>query len=364
MLVMPSDHVIRDVERWRDAVAAAAPAALGGAIVTFGMKPHSPNTGYGYIRARAADHDDVVRGIEQFIEKPDLSTARDLLRSGDCYWNSGMFLMRPSVFTNELERLAPLIATATSKSMRTLARDGLFVRPGKSAFLETPSDSIDYAVMERTDRARVMPADFGWSDVGSWEAVREVVPQDADGNVVRGDVFAIDVRDSLVRCETDMTVALVGLSEIVCIITDDAAFIAPLSRAQDNKKVVELLRASGHPRADQPARVYRPWGTYQTMDRGDRFQTRRLIVKPGAQQSLQVHRKRSEHFIIVSGSAQIDVAGETKRLEENQSIFVAPGVSHRIRNPGSEPLHIIEVQCGSHLGEDDIERIEDAYGRS
>lgn len=363
ILVMPSDHVIRDVSAMHQAVAAATPAALAGAIVTFGIEPSSPNSGYGYIKAGPSADAEVVRRIERFIEKPDHATAVNLLKEGECYWNSGMFLMRPSLFIEELERFAPAIAAATRESMKIPGTDRHFIRPDPTAFTESPSDSIDYSVMERTDRARVLPVDFGWSDVGSWDAVREVLDQDSDGNVLRGDVRTMDVRNSLIRCEADMTIAVVGMSDIVCIVTDDAAFIAPLDRAQDNKKLVDAMRADGDPRANEPAQVYRPWGTYQTMDRGARFQTRRVIVKPGAQQSLQLHRNRSEHFVIVSGEAEITIDGVPRELRENESAFVPAGMAHRIRNIGSEPLHIIEVQSGSDLSEDDIVRLEDAYGR-
>jgi mannose-1-phosphate guanylyltransferase/mannose-6-phosphate isomerase len=345
VLVMPSDHVIKDIELWRSAVVAAMPAALTGSIVAFGVKPSWPNTGYGYIRARPVNGEDAVRNIERFIEKPDQATVTTLLNDPNCYWNTGMLLMRPSAFIHELWRFAPEIASATEKSMRRSVSENPFIRPDKSAFLETPSESIDYAVMELTDRARVMPVDFGWSDVGSWDAVRDVLEQDADGNVIRGDVLALDVRNSLLRCETDMTLAAVGLSDIVCVITDDAAFISPLSRAQDNKKVVQIMRAKANPRADRSAWVHREWGMYHTIDRGDRSETRRVAIKPGTSRSAQAHPHRSRHFVIISGKAEFTVTGRSERLNENRCILVPAGAAYRIRNIGDGELHFIEVQC-------------------
>lgn len=349
VLVMPSDHVIKDVELWRQSVVAATPAALAGAIVAFGVTPSSPNTGYGYIRARPATPEEVVQDIESFIEKPDLATAVTLLDDPDCYWNSGMFLMRPSVFLEELRRFAPEIATATEKSMLASVKKEPFIRPDSSAFLDTPSDSIDYAVMERTGRARVIPVDFGWSDVGSWSSVRDVLDKDVDGNVLRGDVLAIDVRNSLLRCETDMTVAAVGLSDIVCIVTEDAAFIAPLDRAQDNKKIVELMRAQAHPSRDDSSPVGRSCGSYQTVDRDERSQVRRLMLKSGADQPFAPERSTPQHLIIVGGTAEVSVAGASKRLQANESILVPAGAAHRIKNVGSDTLHVISVECGSNL---------------
>jgi mannose-1-phosphate guanylyltransferase/mannose-6-phosphate isomerase len=224
--------------------------------------------------------------------------------------------------------------------------------------------SIDYAVMEKSDRVRVVPVDFGWSDVGSWEAVHDILGADEQGNVLKGDVLALDVRDSLIRSDADVTVAAVGLERILCVITEDAAFIAPLDRAQEVRNVVEELRGRGHSRADEPARVHRPWGTYQTVDRGDRFQTKRIIVKPGGKLSLQKHKHRSEHWVVVSGTAEVTVGEKTSLLEENQSTYIPAGTPHRLANPGKVPLHLVEVQCGSYLGEDDIVRLEDVYGRS
>lgn len=360
ILVMPSDHVIDDVAKLHEAVGAATPAALAGAIVTFGIKPTAPNPGYGYIRTRAAAQEEAVQEIDQFIEKPDPQLAISLLAEGNCYWNSGMFLMQPSVFLEELQRLAPAIAYATRKSMETSEIGGLFVRPERSAFLNSPTDSIDYAVMEHTSRARVTPVDFGWSDVGTWNSVWEVLPHDADGNVQHGDVVMVDVRNSLIRCESDLTVAVLGLSDIVCVITEDAAFIAPLEKAQENRQVVALLRRSDHARADQPVRMRRPWGTYRTIDRGQDFQSTGLVLKSGARQSRQVYRGGSKRWVVVSGSAQIRVGEDLQVLGANESILIPAGIPHSLANPGAAPLHIIEIRCGSDLEKDDVVGLEDA----
>jgi mannose-1-phosphate guanylyltransferase/mannose-6-phosphate isomerase len=248
--------------------------------------------------------------------------------------------------------------------MEQSSEDRLFVRPDAEAFAASPDISIDYAVMEHSDAVLVVPVSFGWSDVGSWDAVHELLPADSHGNTVKGDVVALDVRNSLIRSDADMTVAVVGVEGLLCIVTDDAAFIAPLERAQDVLKMVEELRARRHPRVDEPARVYRPWGSYQTMDRGDRFQTKRILVQPGAKLSLQKHRHRSEHWIVVNGTAEVTVGDDVSLLQENESTFIPAGTPHRLGNPGKVPLHLIEVQCGSYLGEDDIVRLDDEYGRS
>jgi mannose-1-phosphate guanylyltransferase/mannose-6-phosphate isomerase len=306
----------------------------------------------------------LVRPVERFVEKPKAELATQFLADGSYYWNSGLFLFRPSAYVAELKRHAPGVAIAVEQAMARSSEDRLFVRPDAEAFAASPDISIDYAVMEHSDAVLVVPVSFGWSDVGSWDAVHELLPADSHGNTVKGDVVALDVRNSLIRSDADMTVAVVGVEGLLCIVTDDAAFIAPLDRAQDVKKMVEELRARRHPRVDEPARVYRPWGSYQKMDRGDRFQTKRIIVKPGAKLSLQKHRHRSEHWIVVNGTAEVTVGDDVSLLQENESTFIPAGTPHRLGNPGKVPLHLIEVQCGSYLGEDDIVRLDDEYGRS
>jgi mannose-1-phosphate guanylyltransferase/mannose-6-phosphate isomerase len=361
LLVMPSDHLIEDVAALHAAIEAALPAAGEGKLLTFGIHPTAPKTGYGYIHAVPGEGP--VRPVERFVEKPDAELATQFLADGSYYWNSGLFLFRPSAYVAELKRHAPDVASAVEQAMERASEDRLFVRPDAEAFAASPDISIDYAVMEHSDAVLVVPVSFGWSDVGSWDAVHELLPADSHGNTVKGDVVALDVRNSLIRSDADMTVAVVGVEGLLCIVTDDAAFIAPLDRAQDVKKMVEELRARRHPRVDEPARVYRPWGSYQTMDRGDRFQTKRIIVKPGAKLSLQKHRHRSEHWIVVNGTAEVTVGDDVKLLQENESTFIPAGTPHRLGNPGKVPLHLIEVQCGSYLGEDDIVRLDDEYGR-
>lgn len=361
LLVMPSDHLIEDVEALHRAVEQALPFALNGKLVTFGIQPTAPKTGYGYIQA--ADYDGPVRTVRRFVEKPSAELAADFVGDGSYFWNSGIFLFRPSAYVRELALYAPRIAQAVESSIAAGTSDGRFVRPEPKLFADAPSDSIDYAVMEHSDEVLVVPVSFGWSDVGSWDAVHDILPQDSAGNAIKGDVVALDVRNSLVRSEADVTIAAIGLERMLCVVTCDAAFIAPLDRAQDVKQLVDQLRDRGHPRADEPAQVHRPWGSYQTVDRGDRFQTKRIIVKPGAKLSLQKHQHRSEHWIVVNGMAEVTVGDDVRTLRENESTYIPAGTIHRLANPGDVPLHLIEVQCGTYLGEDDIVRIEDDYGR-
>ena len=361
LLVMPSDHLIEDKSAFQAAVEAALPAALEGKLLTFGIQPTRPHTGYGYIQAAAGS--EPVRKVERFVEKPDVERAAQFLSEGGYYWNSGIFLFRPSAFVRELSSHAPAVATAVEEAMRRATTDGPFVRPDSEAFASAENISVDYAVMERSSDVFVVPVAFSWSDVGSWDAVRDLLPTDEQGNVLKGDVLAVDVSNSLIRSDADFTIAAVGLDQILCIVTQDAMLLAPLDRAQDTKQVVEQLRERKHARADEPACVHRPWGTYQTMDRGERFQTKRIVVKPGAKLSLQKHHHRSEHWVVVTGTAEVTVGDETRLLQENESTYIPAGTAHRLANPGKVPLHLIEVQCGPYLGEDDIVRLDDQYGR-
>jgi mannose-1-phosphate guanylyltransferase / mannose-6-phosphate isomerase len=363
LLVSPSDHLIRNTEALHSTIEAALPAALEGNLLTFGIDPTEPKTSYGYIQSGAAAGDRAVRRVERFVEKPPADLAQSFLDEGGYFWNSGMFLFRPSAFLAELRTHAPDVARQVERAMDGALTDKLFVRPEAEAFAAAPSISVDYAVMEHSGKVLVVPGSFDWSDLGSWDSVHELTPADEQGNVLRGDVLALDVRNSMIRSDADVTVAAVGLEGMLCVVTDDAVFVAPLDRAQDVKIAVEELRARAHPRADETARVYRPWGTYQTMDRGERFQTKRLVVKPGGKLSLQKHHHRSEHWVVVTGTAQVTVGDETKLLQENESTFIPAGTPHRLANPGKVPLHLIEVQCGPYLGEDDIVRLDDVYGR-
>ena len=363
ILVMPSDHVIDDVGAFVAAIGAGVGAARDNVLVTFGIEPDSPNVGYGYIEAAPGEVGASVHKVLRFVEKPDAARAAQFLAQGNHYWNAGIFLFRPSVFLEELARHAPAVATAVAESMAAATRDGLFVRPEAGAFARAQNISVDYAVMENTDRAFVLPLRSGWSDVGAWDSLWALLPKDGDGNALRGDVLALDSDNCLLRSEGGATLAVVGLEDMIVVATRDAILVTPRSRAQDVKAVVEQLRRQGQKRADETARAFRPWGSYETMDRGERFQTKRIIVNPGGKLSLQKHFHRSEHWIVVSGTAEVTVGDQVRLLQENQSTYIPAGEVHRLSNPGKLPLHLIEVQCGPYLGEDDIVRLEDTYGR-
>ena len=360
LLVLPADHVIRDVAAFRAAVEGAAAAARADHLVSFGVVPRSPETGYGYIR-RGAVEGGAFR-IAQFVEKPERERAVQFVASGDYYWNSGMFLFRARRYLEELDRYAPDIAAACRAAFAGAVRDLDFTRVDARSFEACRSDSIDYAVMEKTADAVVVPLDAGWSDVGSWSALREASDPDADGNVLRGDVLALDTRGSYVYSE-DRLVATIGLVDCVVVETKDAVLVAPNDRVQDVKQLVARLKSEGRYEHSLHREVFRPWGSYDSIDSGERFQVKRLVVRPGGVLSLQMHHHRAEHWVVVSGTARITRGEETFLLEENQSTYIPIGVRHRIENPGRIPLHIIEVQSGAYLGEDDIVRFDDRYGR-
>ena len=359
LLVLPSDHVIRDEAGFRSAVLAASPAALAGALVTFGIVPTGPETGYGYIQAAAGDG---VRKVGRFVEKPDLATARDYVASGEYFWNSGMFLFRASRYLEELQRFAPAIVAAARAALAGGKRDADFLRLERSAFEACPSDSIDYAVMEKTDAAAVLPIDVGWSDVGSWSALWEIADQDPDGNAHHGDVLALGCRNTLAWGGRRL-ISLLGLQDVIVVDTDDALLVAARDQVQQVKEIVARLKAEQRPQASVHRKVYRPWGSYDGIDSGERFQVKRIVVKPGAALSLQMHHHRAEHWIVVSGSARVTCDDKVFLLAENQSTYIPLGSRHRLENPGKVPLELIEVQSGSYLGEDDIVRFEDVYGR-
>ncbi|TDB29231.1 mannose-1-phosphate guanylyltransferase/mannose-6-phosphate isomerase [Stenotrophomonas sp. ATCM1_4] len=359
LLVLPSDHLINDITRFHQAIAQAAAIAEQGKLVTFGIQPTAPETGYGYIKAVAGDG---PRAIERFVEKPDLATAETYVASGEYYWNSGMFLFRASRYLEELERLQPQILAACRTAWEKARRDTDFIRLDADAFKASPSDSIDYAVMEKTGDAAVVPLDAGWSDVGSWTALRDVSEQDADGNAHRGDVIAIDCRNTFAY--GDRLIAMVGLEDVIVVETNDAVLVGKSDRMQEVKDVVAQLKADGRSEATWHRKVYRPWGAYDSIDHGERFQVKRITVKPGGTLSLQMHHHRAEHWIVVSGTAEVTRGDEVLLLTENQSTYIPLGVTHRLRNPGKLPLELIEVQSGSYLGEDDIVRFEDTYGRA
>ena len=359
LLVLPSDHVITDEAAFRAAVQAASSAAEAGKLVTFGIVPTGPETGYGYIKAADGQG---VRAVERFVEKPDLDTATGYVASGQYYWNSGMFLFKASRYLQELERLQPAMLSACRDAWQSARRDADFTRLDKDAFTAVPSDSIDYAVMEKTADAVVVPLDAGWNDVGSWTALRDVSQQDGDGNAHQGDVIAIDCRNTYAYGER--LVAMVGLDDVIVVETDDAVLVGKADRMQEVKTVVAKLKADGRSEATWHRKVYRPWGAYDSIDNGERFQVKRITVKPGGTLSLQMHHHRAEHWIVVSGTAEVTRGDEVILLSENQSTYIPLGVTHRLRNPGKLPLELIEVQSGSYLGEDDIVRFEDTYGRS
>ena len=363
LLVLPSDHVIRDEAGFRAAVRSAVPAAEQGQLVTFGIVPTGPETGYGYIKATSSPAaGGGVRAVERFVEKPDLDTAADYVATGVYFWNSGMFLFRASRYLEELGRFAPAMATAARAALDGAKRDADFLRLDRAAFEACPADSIDYAVMEKTAAAAVLPIDVGWSDVGSWSALWEIADQDPDGNAHRGDVVAIDCRNTLAWGGRRL-VSLLGLQDVIVVDTDDALLVAARGQVQQVKEIVARLKAENRPQASLHRKVYRPWGSYDSVDSGERFQVKRIVVNPGAALSLQMHNHRAEHWIVVKGVGRVTCGEEVFLLAENQSTYIPLGSKHRLENPGTEPLELIEVQSGSYLGEDDIVRFEDVYGR-
>lgn len=364
LLVLPSDHVILNESVFVELVHAASAIANDNRLVTFGVEPTCAHTGYGYIRAGAElGAQSRAHAIEAFVEKPDAATAERFLSEGGHYWNSGMFMLRASAYLKELERLAPEIAEASSQSLELAKTDNDFIRLDADTFQRCPNVSVDYAVMEKTDRAAVIAAaDLGWNDIGSWTALADIADADDDGNGLFGDVLVDGMSNSYVRAEHRM-VAAIGLDNVVIVETADAVLVAHRGKAQDVKKIVERLNASGRHESVTHRRVVRPWGSYEGIDQGERFQVKRIVVNPGAQLSLQMHHHRAEHWIVVKGTAVVTNGGEEIILSENQSTYIPLGVTHRLRNPGRIPLELIEVQSGAYLGEDDIVRFEDTYGR-
>ncbi|APP75331.1 mannose-1-phosphate guanylyltransferase/mannose-6-phosphate isomerase [Xanthomonas vesicatoria ATCC 35937] len=359
LLVLPSDHVIGDEAAFQAGVKVAAEAAAQGKLVTFGIKPTAPETGYGYIKAGSGTG---ATAVERFVEKPDLATAQGYLASGEYYWNSGMFLFRASRYLEELRKFHPAIADACQKAWQNGKRDADFTRLDKDAFAASPSDSIDYAVMEKTADAVVVPLDAGWNDVGSWSSLLDVSEQDAQGNAHHGDVIQIDCQNTYAY--GSRLIAMVGLEDVVVVETPDAVLVGHRDRIQEVKDVVSQIKTAGRSEATWHRKVYRPWGAYDSIDMGQRHQVKRITVKPGAVLSLQMHHHRAEHWIVVSGTAEVTRGEEVLLLTENQSTYIPLGVTHRLRNPGKLPLELIEVQSGSYLGEDDIVRFEDTYGRA
>jgi mannose-1-phosphate guanylyltransferase/mannose-6-phosphate isomerase len=368
LLVLPADHVIQDAAALCATIVAGAQSASVDALLTFGIVPTGPETGYGYIRrsekpapspqSPVSDLYDVLK----FVEKPDLTTAEGYIATGEYYWNSGMFLFRASTYLRELESHAPEMLTACRNAWATKESDLNFTRLDAEVFAKCPSDSIDYAVMEKTDRAVVLPLDAGWSDVGSWSALFDVGSRDAEGNVCHGDVVAVDTRDTYIHAGSRL-VATVGLEDVVVVETADAVLVAARARVQNVKQVVEHLKQVGREEHLLHRRVNRPWGAYEGLDAGDGFLVKRITVNPGARLSLQSHQHRAEHWVVVRGTAQVTCGEEVLECTANQSVYIPIGERHRLENLGEDVLEIIEVQSGSYLSEDDIERLDDLYGR-
>lgn len=362
MVVMPADHVIPELNAFHQALEQGIALASQDYLVTFGIVPTLPETGYGYIQRGDQLDNDSRYQVKRFVEKPSLDKAQEYLESGDYYWNSGIFVMKATTWLKDIERYEPEIKTACKQAIDTGKKDMDFCRVGKDAFVNCPENSIDYAVMERTDHAAVVPLTSGWSDVGAWSAIWDISECDDCGNVTQGDVMAQDVKNSLIW-SNDRFVAAIGLDDVIIVDTPDALLVAPKQRSQDVKNIVAELKKLDRDEFRFHSRVFRPWGDYEGIDKGERYQVKRITVKPGASLSLQMHHHRAEHWIIVKGTARVTRGEEVFVLTENQSTYIPLGVTHRLENPGTIPLEIIEVQSGSYLGEDDIVRFEDVYDR-
>jgi mannose-1-phosphate guanylyltransferase/mannose-6-phosphate isomerase len=362
VLALAADHIILDVDAFRATCLAGRAGAEAGHIVTFGIKPTEPKTSYGYILPGEAIGDGKVRAVKSFVEKPDLATAERYLREG-YLWNSGNFLFRADVLLSELERLEPDMTAAIKAAVANASDDLGFVRLQPEAFARAPQKSIDYAVMEKTDRAAVIAGDFRWSDIGSWDALFDITKPDIQGNVVQGQVVTTDTTGCVVHSDGRLT-TLVGVKDLVVVSTSDAVMVVPRSRAQDVRELVTKLKAAKRAEATDHKRVHRPWGYYESIDMGERFQVKRIVVIPGGILSLQKHRHRSEHWIVVRGTAEVTIGEQVRAVHENESVYIPIGSVHRMANKGKIPLELIEVQTGSYLGEDDIERLEDIYKRN
>jgi mannose-1-phosphate guanylyltransferase/mannose-6-phosphate isomerase len=363
LLVLPADHLIGDTESFTAAVEQALPAAREGWLVTFGIRPDRPETGFGYIR-RAESIGATAFRVAQFVEKPDQATAQSYLDNGGYDWNSGMFLFKAARYLEELGQHAPEMLAAVHTAYATGHGDLDFVRVDAEAFAKVPDNSIDYAVMEKTSHAAVIPVSCAWSDIGSWSALWLSGQHDPAGNQREGDTLAINTRNSLLRSHDRHMIATVGVDDLIVVSTPDATLVAHRDSAQDVKKVVDQLKASGRTEHSFHRVVHRPWGSYDSLEAGGRFQVKRIVVKPGASLSLQKHHHRAEHWIVVSGTAEVTCDDKVFLMAENQSTYIPLGSVHRLRNPGKVPLELIEVQSGSYLGEDDIVRFDDVYGRA
>lgn len=356
LLILPADHLVRKAEAFTQAVAEAVALAETGQLVTFGVQPTFPETGYGYIRKGSGN------AVRSFVEKPDLETAKAYLASGDYYWNSGMFAFQNDILLQQMNDHCPAISVAMEQAVEQGSSDGIFFRLDSDSMALSPSDSIDYALMEKSNLVAVVPVDLGWSDIGSWQALWEVSDKDDNGNVVSGDVILEGVENSLVRSEHKL-VAAVGLCDTMVIETADAVLVAPMSRAQDVKKVVDRLKKDKRDHYKVHQTAFRPWGSYTVLEEQENFKIKRITVQPKVKLSLQMHHHRSEHWVVVKGTARVTCGDRVFLVMENQSTYIPCGETHRLENPGVIPLELIEVQNGSYLGEDDIVRFDDDFGR-
>jgi len=362
LLVLAADHLIQDVDAFHSSIQAAMLFAIGGKLVTFGIVPTNPETGYGYIE-KGKELGEGGFAVNRFVEKPSLDIAEEYLASGEYFWNSGMFMFRASRYLDELERHQPSILSACRQALAAGMQDMHFVRVDAATFAACPEDSVDYAVMEKTNDAVMVPLDAGWSDVGSWTALWEASKKDAEGNVFKGDVLGHATRNSFVHADSRL-VATLGVEDLVIVETKDAVLVAHKNQVQDVKKLVERIKADNRHEHLNHREVYRPWGMYDAIDSGHRYQVKRITVQPGAKLSVQMHHHRAEHWVVVSGTARVTNGDKTYLVTENQSTYIPVGQVHALENPGVIPLELIEVQSGSYLGEDDIVRFEDQYGRA
>jgi len=364
LLILAADHVIQQQDAFNQSIQVGLAAAEAGQLVTFGIVPTAPETGYGYIKAQQKIEQSELKSypVTEFVEKPNRVTAEQYVADGSYLWNSGMFMFKASTYLLELEKFNPTIAKNAKNAIQNSKNDLDFIRLDKTSFEQCPEDSIDYAVMEKTEHAVVVPLNANWNDVGAWNSVWEVSQKDENGNSLRGDVIAQDTHNSLIHAETRL-VSTLGLENIVVIETADAVLVADQSKVQDIKKIVEHLKSNQRSEIESHRKVFRPWGSYDSIEHGSRYQVKCIVVNPGQKLSLQMHHHRAEHWIIVNGTAKVRKGDETIILTENQSIYIPLGETHALENPGKVPLELIEVQSGSYLGEDDIVRFEDVYGR-
>ncbi|MCF8475256.1 MAG: mannose-1-phosphate guanylyltransferase/mannose-6-phosphate isomerase [Emcibacter sp.] len=361
LLILPADHTIKDQTKFHQAIKIAERLAKDGALVTFGIVPDTPHTGYGYIK-RGTDEKNGGYNVEKFVEKPNMETAQKFLKDGHYLWNSGMFMFRASRYLEELEKFQPDVVRYAREALENSSKDFDFTRLEAKLFAKCPSISIDYAVMEHTQNAHVVPLDAGWSDIGSWSSLWDICDKDKEGNTLLGDIIAKDTRNSYILAEHKL-VATVGISDLIIVDTKDALLVVHKSKSEDVKEIVESLKKSKRPEANIHREVYRPWGKYDSIGFGDRDQVKRITVNPGAKLSLQMHHHRAEHWIVVKGSARVTKGEDVFMVNENESTYIPIGTVHALENPGVIPLEMIEVQSGSYLGEDDIVRFEDKYGR-